>query len=297
MVVTGALVQAEIGTNVFRIDENPNATGSVLDALRALPGITIGDEGRIMLRGSDRVPVLIDGKPSALTGFGNQGALDSIQASNIERIEIINNPSARFDAAGMAGIINIVYRREEALGLHGDVGFSAGVGALSRRKPDIPSELGSYDFNPRYAPTVNLTYNTETARYFLSGEYIWRRDLPNNEFHTRFYDDGRIRYSQIPENRQQTRYIFRGGVDWRRTAGRYDQRLDDLRLGAPQRLRKHPFPDRAGDEDPTVVLDGGRGHRLFQLQPVLQASVGRGGSRDHPERPVHAAVGRTRPIS
>ena len=127
VVVTGALVQAEIGTNVFRIDENPNATGSVLDALRALPGITIGEEGRIMLRGSDRVPVLIDGKPSALTGFGNQVALDSIQASNIERIEIINNPSASFDAAGAAGIVNIVYRREEALGLHGDVGFSAGV--------------------------------------------------------------------------------------------------------------------------------------------------------------------------
>jgi hypothetical protein len=206
-----------MGTNVFGMAENANATGSVLDAMRSLPGITIGEEGQILLRGSDRVPVLIDGRPSALTGFGGQGALDSIQASNIERIEIINNPSARFDAAGMAGIINIVYRQEEAMGLHGDVGFSFGLGALSRRKPDIPSELGSYDYNPRYAPTVNLTYNTETTRYFFSGEYISRDDLPNNEFHTRFYDDGRIRFSQIPENREQTRVILRGGVDWQPT--------------------------------------------------------------------------------
>ena len=61
---------------------------------------------------------------------------------------------------------------------------------------------------------MNLTYNTETARYFLSGELISRDDLPNNEYHTRFYDDGRIRFSQIPENREQTRIIARGGVDW-----------------------------------------------------------------------------------
>jgi Outer membrane protein beta-barrel family/Carboxypeptidase regulatory-like domain/TonB-dependent Receptor Plug Domain len=217
LVIGSLLSQPDLGTNIFSIADNPNATGSVIDALRALPGITIGDEGQVILRGSDRVPVLIDGKPSALTGFGNQSALDSIQASNIERIEIINNPSARFDAAGAAGIINIIYRQDRELGLHGDIGMSVGVGALSRRKADIPSELGSFDFNPRFAPTANLTYNTETTRFFLSGEYVDRRDLPNNEFHTRIYDDGRIRYSQIPENRKQTRFIVRGGVDWRPT--------------------------------------------------------------------------------
>ncbi|MGY9107341.1 MAG: hypothetical protein ACKVG0_12595, partial [Alphaproteobacteria bacterium] len=57
----------------------------------------------------------------------------------------------------------------------------------------------------------------ETTRYFFSGGYISRDDLPNNEFHTRFYDDGRIRFSQIPENREQTRVILRGGVDWQPT--------------------------------------------------------------------------------
>ena len=218
VVAAEAAVQVDVGTNVFRMDDNVAAAGgSVLDAMRSLPGITISEEGQIMLRGSDRVPVLIDGKPSALTGFGNQSALDSIQAANIERIEIINNPSARYDAAGMAGIINIVYRQDRVLGLHGDVGLAVGVGALSRRKPDIPSLLGSFDFNPRYAPAINLTYNTDKARFFLSGELINRRDLPNNEFHTRYYDDGRIRYSQIPENRKQTRFVIKGGVDWRPT--------------------------------------------------------------------------------
>jgi hypothetical protein len=194
-------------------DNIASAGGSVLDALRTIPGVTIGEEGRILLRGSDRVPVLVDGKPSALTGIGNQTALDSIPAGNIERIEIINNPSARYDAAGMAGIINIVYRQDRALGWSGDAGMSAGVGALSKRREDIPSRLGSWDSNYRYAPSFSVTYNADALKTFLQAEFIQRRDLPNNEFTTRYYDDGRVRYSQIPENRKQQRYIAKGGVD------------------------------------------------------------------------------------
>lgn len=217
LVVTAeARAPTQTGVNVFRMDGNIARTGgSVLDALRTLPGVTISDEGGVKLRGSDRVPVLVDGKPSALTGFANQSALSSIPAGNIERIEIINNPSAKYDAAGMAGIINVVFRRDKTQGLHGDVALSVGVGALSHRRPDILSALGSFDYNPRYAPSINLTYNKDALRAFLQAEVVNRRDLPNNEFSTRYYDDGRIRYSQIPENRKQTRVIVKGGVDWR----------------------------------------------------------------------------------
>lgn len=217
VVEAGAVAPVAIGTSSFNMNANIAARsgGSVLDALRSLPGITISDEGGVMLRGSDRVPVLIDGRPSALTGFGNQTALDSIPAGNIDRIEIINNPSARFDAAGMAGIVNIIYKTDKKLGFHGDVGLAYGVGVLEKRKADVPSPLGSFTHNPRITPSLNLTYNGEKASVFASAEYIDRKDLPNNEFTTRFYDDGRVRYSQIPENRQQTRLILKGGVDWR----------------------------------------------------------------------------------
>ena len=85
--------------------------------------MTVDQEGRVSLRGSDRVAILIDGRQSSLTGFGSQRGLDSVSAANIEAIEIINNPSARFDAAGMAGIINIIYKQEQQLGLSGDVGL------------------------------------------------------------------------------------------------------------------------------------------------------------------------------
>lgn len=112
--VAAGTIRAEgIDTQVYRIDEGPGAsTGTLLDALKNLPGVTVDQEGKVSLRGSDRVAIVIDGRQSSLTGFGSQRGLDSVSAANIEAIEIINNPSARFDAAGMAGIINIIYKQD-----------------------------------------------------------------------------------------------------------------------------------------------------------------------------------------
>ena len=98
------------------------AGGSVLDAMKTMPGVTVDQEGKVILRGSDKVVVLIDGKQSSLTGFGNQKGLDNIPVANIEKIEIINNPSAKYDARGMAGIINIIYKKEKEEGFNGDLG-------------------------------------------------------------------------------------------------------------------------------------------------------------------------------
>ena len=214
-VTAEAIRAAGIDTQVFRLDEGPaQSTGSLLDAMRNLPGVTVDQEGMVSLRGSDRVAILIDGRQSSLTGFGNQRGLDSVSAANVEAIEIINNPSARFDAAGMAGIINIIYRQERELGLSGDVGMSLGVGQFSRRRADLPTELGSFANNPKIIPSLNLNYNTANVRTFVQGELLLQDDLPNNEFTTRFYDDGRVIESQVPENREQSHYIVRLGTDW-----------------------------------------------------------------------------------
>ena len=214
--VTADTIRAEgIDTQVFRLDDGASqTTGSILDAMRNLPGVAVDQVGMVSLRGSDRVAILIDGRQSSLTGFGNQRGLDSVSAANIEAIEIINNPSARFDAAGMAGIINIIYRQEQELGLSGDIGLSAGLGQFSRRRQDLPTELGSFTNNPKVIPSVNLNYNAGTVRTFVQSEVLLQDDLPNNEFTTRFYDDGRVIESQVPENREQSHYLLRGGSDW-----------------------------------------------------------------------------------
>ena len=214
--VTAAAIQtAGIDTQVFRLDEGPTqSTGSLLDAMRNLPGVTVDQEGRVSLRGSDQVAILIDGRQSSLTGFGSQRGLDNVSAANVEAIEIIHDPSASFDAAGMAGIINIIYRQEQELGLAGDVGLSVGLGQFSKQRADLPTELGSYSNNEKIIPTLNLNYNTESVRSFVQGELLLQDDLPNNEFTTRHYDDGRVIDSQVPENREQTHYIIRLGSDF-----------------------------------------------------------------------------------
>ncbi|HUO83969.1 MAG TPA: TonB-dependent receptor, partial [Thermoanaerobaculia bacterium] len=215
--VTGDTVRtAGIGTQVFRLDEGATqSTGSLLDAMKNLPGVTVDQEGKVLLRGSDRVAILIDGRQSSLTGFGTQRGLDSVSAANIEAIEIIHNPAASLDAAGMAGVINIIYKQEQKLGFSADVGLSFGLGQLSRQRADLPTDLGSYSNNEKIITSVSLNHNTGSVRSFLQGELLVQDDLPNNEFTTRFYDDGRVIESQVPENREQTHYIVRLGTDWK----------------------------------------------------------------------------------
>jgi Outer membrane protein beta-barrel family/Carboxypeptidase regulatory-like domain/TonB-dependent Receptor Plug Domain len=214
-VTADAPLAVGVDTQVFRLDSGPSqSTGTLLDALKNLPGVTVDQEGKVSLRGSDRVAILIDGRQSSLTGFGSQRGLDGVAAANVEAIEIINNPSARFDAAGMAGVINIIYKQERQLGLSGDVGLGMGLGQFSKRRADLPTDLGSFDYNGKAVPSLNLNYRTSRLRTFVQGEVLFQDDLPNNEFTTRTYDDGRVIQSQVPENREQYHYTLRTGADW-----------------------------------------------------------------------------------
>ena len=214
-VTAEAIRAAGIDTQVFRLDDGPTqSTGTLLDALKGLPGVTVDQEGKVSLRGSDHVAILIDGRQSSLTGFGTQRGLDSVSAANVEAIEIINNPSARFDAAGMAGIINIIYKQEQQLGLSGDVGIGLGIGQFTKQRSDLPTDLGSFSMNEKIIPSLNLNYRTARLRSFIQSEVLFQDDLPNNEFTTRFYDDGRVIESQVPENREQYHYTVRLGADW-----------------------------------------------------------------------------------
>lgn len=221
-------------------DNIAQAGGSVLDAMKSMPGITVDQEGKVILRGSDKVAILIDGKQSGLTGFGNQKGLDNIPTSAIERIEIINNPSAKYDAAGMAGIVNIIYKKEKRSGFNGDVGFTYGMGRLSLRKEDLPTTLSSYRNNAKYIPSVNLNYKQEKIHLFLQSSIVRQERLPNNEFTTRFYDDGSGYASQVAENRKQTHYNVKAGFDWELNARHsltvlgvydYESHRDTSRIG------------------------------------------------------------------
>ncbi len=188
--------------------------GSVLQAMKNLPGITTDQDGKVQLRGSDKVAVLVDGKQTALTGFGNESGLDNIPASAIERIEIINNPSAKYDANGNAGIINIIYKKNKQEGFNGKVGMTGGLGALWVKKENYPGIRPQYTATPKVNPSLSLNYRKNKINAFFQGDWLYTKTLNKNEFSDRVYDDGTIVHQQVKRNRTTNIGTGKLGLDW-----------------------------------------------------------------------------------
>lgn len=207
-------IPARMNKKTFNLGDNIAQTGaSALEAMKNLPGITVQD-GKIQLRGSDKITVLLDGKQTALTGFGNQSGLDNIPASAIEKIEIINNPSAKYDANGNAGIINIIYKKEKQEGLNVKVGFTAGIGALWVKKENLPAIRRQYQGTPKINPSVSVNYRKNKINLFLQGDNLYTHTLNKNEFTDRFYDNGTIIRQQVKRNRITNVITGKAGLDW-----------------------------------------------------------------------------------
>ncbi|MGQ7944390.1 TonB-dependent receptor domain-containing protein [Flavobacterium sp. WC2509] len=205
---------AKMDKKVFSVADNiTQSGGSVLQSMQNLPGVTMHD-GKVQLRGNDKVMVLIDGKQTALTGFGNQSGLDNIPASAIEKIEIINNPSAKFDANGNAGIINIIYKKNKQDGFNGKIGISSGYGALWVRKENLPTISPQYQVTPKINPSLSLNYRKNKINTYLQADYLYTETLNKNEFVTRTYDDGIVINQQTKRNRDTHFTTLKTGIDW-----------------------------------------------------------------------------------
>ena len=120
-------MQLGIDKKIFSVDQSlVSEGGSASDLLQNVPSVQTDIEGNVSLRGSSGVKVLIDGKPSLIAGGNVAQILQSIPASSIESVELITNPSAKYDAEGQSGIINIVLKRNKKLGFNGSLALTAG---------------------------------------------------------------------------------------------------------------------------------------------------------------------------
>ncbi len=199
----------------FSLAENVSqGGGSVLQAMNNLPGVTTSQDGKVQLRGSDKVAVLIDGKQTALTGFGGQDGLDNIPASAIERIEIINNPSAKYDANGNAGIINIIYKKNKQQGFNGKFGLTAGLGALWQKRENLPGIRPQYQNTPKINPSLALNYRKNKVNTFLNADWLYTETLNRNEFTTRTYTNGDVVKQQVKRNRNTSYATIKTGIDY-----------------------------------------------------------------------------------
>jgi outer membrane receptor protein involved in Fe transport len=193
VIVTGqkSQLQLNLDKKVFNVGSDiTNLGGSAADVLNNVPSVSVEMDGSVSLRGSQNVRILIDGKPSGLVGLGSTDALRQLQGDIIEKVEVITNPSARYDAAGEVGIINIVLKKNRNKGLNGV--FTANTGyplyyggsySINYRKDKLNffSNYGvSYRTDPGKGSTYQKYSGVDTSFIFNEETTGLRTGLSNN---------------------------------------------------------------------------------------------------------------------
>ncbi|MES2796298.1 MAG: TonB-dependent receptor [Bacteroidota bacterium] len=158
-------MELALDKKVFNVGKDlANAGGTASDILMNIPSVSVDPEGGVKLRGNDNVRILIDGKPSGLVSFKGGAGLQSLQSSMIERVEIITNPSARYEAEGMAGIINIILKKDRSQGFNASIEGVAGnptnfgLGANMNYRHKKVNFFINYGLTYRISPNVGYLY-------------------------------------------------------------------------------------------------------------------------------------------
>ncbi|MEQ8426130.1 MAG: TonB-dependent receptor, partial [Cyclobacteriaceae bacterium] len=188
-------MQLELDKRVFNVGEDLSSiAANASEILDNLPSIAVDVDGNVSLRGSSNVRILVNGKPSGLVGISSPDALRQLQGDLIERIEVITNPSARYDAEGSAGIINIILKKEREHGLNGS--FTANTG--------FPLNNG-----------LSSNTNYRRGHFNLFGGYgINSRENPGGGFTDRVSRDTLFTYINNDRTRSGTSHNFQIGTDF-----------------------------------------------------------------------------------
>jgi hypothetical protein len=184
------IVEVKADRTILNVEGTINATGNdALELLRKSPGVTVDKDDNISLSGKNGVQVYIDGKPSPLSGTDLANYLKSMQSTQIESIELITNPSAKYEAAGNAGIINIRLKKNKAYGVNGSVNFGWNIGTFAKYNGGFNlnyrykkiNMFGSYNHNRnRYTNTFNLYRTTSIDTSFDQHSEMMGRNKGHN---------------------------------------------------------------------------------------------------------------------
>ena len=200
VVVAGEKQQMELSLDkrVFNVASDLTNRGrNASEILDNVPSVAVDVEGNVSLRGSSNVRILVDGKPSGLVGLSSPDALRMLQGDLIERIEVITNPSARYEAEGMAGIINIILKKERRNGINGSVTANLG----------IPSNYGA---------SLNLNVRRQWLNLFTSYGINYRESPGGGETSQIFYNPNGNTFTDFTEDRVRSglSHNFRIGSDF-----------------------------------------------------------------------------------
>lgn len=153
---TAALFRTEADRRIFNVEQMTFAEGgTTIQLLEALPSVQVDEEGNISLRGSGNIQIYINGRPTSLFNDDTESVLEQYPASVVKEVELITNPSSRYEAEGVGGIINIILKEERAQGLNGRVNLSSGTGH-------------------KYNSGINLNYRQNGWNFFGNYSYQYR---------------------------------------------------------------------------------------------------------------------------
>ena len=167
-------VEIRLDKRVYNVGQNLNAKGTnVSDVLENIPSLSLDLDGNLELRGSANVRILIDGKPSGLVGINGIDALADLPAESIERVEVITAPSARYQAEGSSGIVNIILAKNTLKGLNGVFNVSGGKFDSYGANTSLNYKVGKFNFfaNSGYGDNTNMGGAFQENTYTPVGTY------------------------------------------------------------------------------------------------------------------------------
>lgn len=176
-------VDIRLDKKVFNIGKDLSIRGgNASDVLGNVPSVQVDVEGAVSLRGNENVTILIDGRPSALVGLNGAEALRQIPAEAIEKVEVITSPSARYDAEGTAGILNIILRKNKLIGFNGSLQLDLGY----------PERLGT---------AFNANWKTEKWNLFTNTGFRYNETPGNSFYNTKYINPSSENIDRITEIR------------------------------------------------------------------------------------------------
>ena len=175
-------VDIRLDKKIFNIGKDLSIRGgNASDVLGNVPSVQVSVEGTVSLRGNENVTILIDGRPSALVGMNGAEALRQIPAEAIEKVEVITSPSARYDAEGTAGILNIILRKNKLIGFNGSLQLDLG----------FPARAGT---------AFNANWRTEKWNLFTNTGFRYN-ETPGNAFSDSDFLSNTAQNAKVIENR------------------------------------------------------------------------------------------------
>ncbi len=176
-------VDIRLDKKIFNIGKDLSIRGgNASDVLGNVPSVQVDVEGNVSLRGNENVTILIDGRPSALVGMNGADALRQIPAEAIEKVEVITSPSARYDAEGTAGILNIILRKNKLVGFNGSLQLDLG----------IPERVGT---------AFNANWRTEKWNFFTNTGFRYNA-TPGNAFSDSDFLSSTAQNARVLESRK-----------------------------------------------------------------------------------------------